>query len=139
MKNKGDLRPAKVLVVDDHQGLLEFLELALTRRGWEVITSRNGEEALDKLSHTSPSLILLDMWMPGMDGVELAQFLKTNPAYRNIPILCVTGLPSSIGRKLCLDAGCNDYITKPFSLKDLEDHMMGLLCRNTPGHGNLNA
>jgi DNA-binding response OmpR family regulator len=139
VNNKRDQRPAKVLVVEDDQGLLQFLDLALTRRGWEVITSRNGREALDKLGYTSPSLILLDMWMPGMDGFELAQCLKASLAYRDIPILAVTGLPSSVSRKLCLEAGCNDCITKPFSLKDLEDHMMRLLFRDRSGHGNLNA
>ena len=139
MSSQGDFKPAKVLIVDDHQELLQFLELTLTRRGWEVITSRNGREALDKLSYTSPNVILLDMWMPGMDGFELTQYLKTSPAYRDIPIVAVTGLASHESRKLCLDAGCNDYITKPFSLKDLEDHMMRLLFRDRSGHGNLNA
>jgi CheY-like chemotaxis protein len=118
---------AKVLVVEDHREFLQFLELALTRRGWEVITSASGREALDKLEHTTPSLILLDMWMPGMDGFELAQFLKTSPRYRDIPILAVTGLLSWQNRKLCLDAGCDDYLTKPFALQDLEDHMNRLL------------
>src|ERR671913_555024 len=94
VNRKTDRKIAKVLVVEDHREFLQFLELALTRRGWEVITSASGREALDKLEHTTPSLILLDMWMPGMDGFELAQFLKTSPRYRDIPILAVTGLLS---------------------------------------------
>src|SRR5438132_1210117 len=88
--NRMDRRPAKVLVVEDHPDLLQFLDLVLTRHGWDVITSSSGREALDKLKYTSPRLILLDMWMPGMDGFELARFLKRCPHYRDIPILAVT-------------------------------------------------
>src|SRR5437870_4314496 len=105
MNCKMDRRPAKVLVVEDHPDLLKFLELVLTRRGWDVITSSSGREALDKLKYTSPRLILLDMWMPGMDGFELARFLKRCPNYRDIPILAVTGLSSFDTRDLCLEAG----------------------------------
>ena len=101
MNCKMDRRPAKVLVVEDHPDLLQFLELVLTRRGWDVITSSSGREALDKLKYTSPRLILLDMWMPGMDGFELARFLKRCPHYRDIPILAVTGLSSFTGPASC--------------------------------------
>jgi DNA-binding response OmpR family regulator len=129
VNSKTDSKIAKVLVVEDHREFLQFLEIALTRRGWDVITSASGQEALDKLEHANPSLILLDMWMPGMDGFELAQFLKTCPRYRAIPILAITGLLSSENRKLCLDAGCDDHLTKPFALQDLEDRMNRLLGR----------
>ena len=127
MNGKIDRKTAKVLVVEDHPEFLEFLELALTRRGWEVITTMSGEEALDKLEHTHPGLILLDMWMPGTDGFELTKLLKASPRYRDIPILAVTGLAGSQSRKLCLDAGCDDYIVKPFALAELEERMNRLL------------
>ena len=133
MNCKMDRRPAKVLVVEDHPDLLQFLELVLTRRGWDVITSSSGREALDKLKYTSPSLILLDMWMPGMDGFELARFLKRCSHYRDIPILAVTGLASFDSRELCLEAGCDDYIAKPFTLADLQDRITRLLSRDGPG------
>src|SRR5438093_11811360 len=121
MNCKMDRRPAKVLVVEDHPDLLQFLELVLTRRGWDVITSSSGLEALDKLKYTSPSLILLDMWMPGMVGFELARFLKRCSHYRDIPILAVTGLSIFDSRALCLDAACDDYIAKPLSVAGRQD------------------
>jgi len=133
MNCKMDRRPAKVLVVEDHPDLLQFLDLVLTRHGWDVITSSSGREALDKLKYTSPRLILLDMWMPGMDGFELARFLKRCPHYRDIPILAVTGLSSFDSRELCLEAGCDDYIAKPFTLADLRDRITRLLSRGGPG------
>jgi len=133
MNCKMDRRPAKVLVVEDHPDLLQFLDLVLTRHGWDVITSSSGREALDKLKYTSPRLILLDMWMPGMDGFELARFLKRCPHYRDIPILAVTGLAGFDSRELCLEAGCDDYIAKPFTLADLRDRITRLLSRGDPG------
>src|SRR6266581_3907589 len=117
MNCKMDRRPAKVLVVEDHPDLLQFLELVLTRRGWDVITSSSGREALDKLKYTSPRLILL----------------KRCPHYRDIPILAVTGLAGFDSRELCLEAGCDDYIAKPFTLADLQDRITRLLSRHGPG------
>ena len=128
-----DRRPAKVLIVEDHPDLLQFLDLVLTKHGWDVITSSNRQEALNKLKYTSPSLILLDMWMPGMDGFELARFLKRCSHYRDIPILAVTGLAGFDSRELCLEAGCDDYIAKPFTLTDLQDRITRLLSRHGPG------
>src|SRR5712692_2801527 len=91
MERKMNRKLEKVLVVEDHREFREFLEIALTMRGWEVVPSKNGREALEKLRYIRPSLILLDMRMPEMDGFELAQFVKQDPSYRNIPILAVTG------------------------------------------------
>src|SRR5438445_11974380 len=105
MNCKMDRRPAKVLVVEDHPDLLQFLELVLTRHGWDVLTSSRAREALDKLKYTSPRLILLDMWMPGMDGSELARFLKRCPHYRDIPNLALPGLSSCDSRQPRLAAG----------------------------------
>src|SRR5438445_12485979 len=127
MNCKMDRRPAKVLVVEDHPDLLQFLELVLTRHGWDVITSSSAREALDKLNYTSPRLILLDMWMPGMDGFELARFLNRCPHYRDIPILAVTGLSSFDSRPLRLEPGSVEYIAKPSSPADLQARITRLL------------
>jgi CheY-like chemotaxis protein len=69
------------------------------------------------------------MWMPGTDGFELTKFLKASPRYRDIPVLVVTGLAGSQSPKLCLDAGCDDYIVKPFALADLEERMNRLVLK----------
>ncbi|HTN71928.1 MAG TPA: response regulator [Methylomirabilota bacterium] len=112
--------PRKVLVVENHGGLLEFLARALTLSGWDTLTADSGREALIKLAHDSPSVILLDMRMPVMNGFELAGILKAHPVYKNIPILAASGSTSEQTREPCLAAGCDDFIAKPFAISTLE-------------------
>jgi CheY-like chemotaxis protein len=125
-----DLKGAEVLVVDDHQEFLHFMTQALTDLGWSVISSSNARDALEKLHYIRPSLILMDMRMPEIDGFELTRILKNDPAYRDILILAVTGLDTPANRKLCLEAGCDDFISKPFRVPDLHNRMTRLLCKN---------
>jgi CheY-like chemotaxis protein len=128
---------AEVLIVDDHQEFLLFLGRALTMLGWRVISSSNARDALDKLRYIRPSLILMDMRMPEIDGFELTRRLKSDSAYRDILILAVTGLDTPENRKLCLEAGCDDFIAKPFRVPELQNRMMRLLsagARGTQAH-----
>ena len=125
-----DLTGAEVLVVDDHEEFLHFMTQALTDLGWSVISSSNARDALEKLHYIRPSLILMDMRMPEIDGFELTRILKNDPAYRDILILAVTGLDTPANRKLCLEAGCDDFISKPFRVPDLHNRMTRLLCKN---------
>jgi len=118
---------AEILIVDDHEDFLLFLGRVLTMLGWRVISSNNAQDVLDKLRYIRPSLILMDMRMPGMDGFELTRMLKNDPAYREILILAVTGLDTPENRKLCLEAGCDDFIAKPFRVPELQNRMMRLL------------
>jgi CheY-like chemotaxis protein len=127
MAKQPDMKRAEILVVDDHEDFLHFMTQILSMLGWSVISSSNARDALDKLSYIRPSLILLDMRMPGMDGFELTRILKNDPAYRDILILAVTGLDTPANRKLCLEAGCDDFISKPFRVPDLHNRMMRIL------------
>ena len=122
-----DVSAAKILVVDDHEEFLQFLGRALTMLGWSVITSSNGPDVLEKLTYIKPSLILMDMRMPGMDGFELTRIVKKDSSCRDILILAVTALNTLENRQLCLEAGCDDVISKPFRLPDLQNHMVRLL------------
>jgi CheY-like chemotaxis protein len=127
----------EILIVDDHEGFLLFLGRALTMLGWHVISSSNARDALDKLRYIRPSLILMDMRMPEIDGFELTRRLKNDSAYRDILILAVTGLDTPENRKLCLEAGCDDFIAKPFRVPELQNRMMRLLSaggRGTQAH-----
>jgi CheY-like chemotaxis protein len=130
MEKQPDMKGAEVLVVDDHEQFLHFMTQALTMLGWSVISSSNARDALDKLSYIRPSLILMDMRMPEMDGFELTRILKNDPAYRDILILAVTALDTPANRKLCLEAGCDDFISKPFRVPNLHNRMMRLLCKD---------
>ena len=130
MEKQPDLKGAEILVVDDHEEIRNFMTQALTMLGWSVISSSNARDALEKLSYIRPSLILMDMRMPEMDGFELTRILKNDPAYRDILIFAVTALDTPANRKLCLDAGCDDFISKPFRVPDLHNRMMRLFCKN---------
>jgi CheY-like chemotaxis protein len=130
VEKQPNLKGAQVLVVDDHEEIRLFITQALTMLGWSVISSSNARDALDKLSYIRPSLILMDMRMPEMDGFELTRILKNDPAYRDILIFAVTALDTPANRKLCLEAGCDDFISKPFRVPDLHNRMMRLFCKN---------
>ena len=128
---------AEILIVDDHEEFLLFLGRALTMLGWRVISSSDARDALDKLRYIRPSLILMDMRMPEIDGFELTRRLKNDSAYRDILILAVTALDTPDNRKLCLEAGCDDFIAKPFRVPELQNRMMRLLSaggRGTQAH-----
>jgi CheY-like chemotaxis protein len=126
------LMSGKILVVDDCYDLREMLEKVLTARGWDPIFAESGRIALDKLERETPGIILMDMRMPDMDGVELATILKNHPFHRNIPILAATAFPAHIARQRCLAAGCDDFISKPFSFAALQTSLTNLVARERP-------
>lgn len=117
----------KILVVDDHPDNIEILRVRLVARGYEVVTASNGEEALAQVAATKPDLILLDVAMPGMTGMEVARRVKTDPALPFIPIIMQTALDSTQHRVEGLDAGADDYITKPINFTELEARVRSML------------
>jgi CheY-like chemotaxis protein len=116
-----------ILIVDDEMKSRELLSRVLVGSGWDVITANNGRDALEKIKVCRPHIIVLDMTMPEMDGFEVARSLKSNPEYRTIPILAATGLCSWGDRQRCLAAGCDDYVAKPFTVQQLQQHLVSLL------------
>jgi CheY-like chemotaxis protein len=130
VEKQADLKGAEILVVDDHEEFLHFMTQALTDLGWSVTSSSNAGDLLNKLCYIRPRLILMDMRMPEIDGFELTRILKNDPAYRDILIFAVTAMDTPANRKLCLEAGCDEFITKPFRLPNLHNRMRRLLCKN---------
>jgi CheY-like chemotaxis protein len=130
VEKQANLKGAEILVVDDHEEFLHFMMQALTDLGWSVISSSNAGDVLNKLCYIRPRLILMDMRMPEIDGFELTRILKNDPAYRDIFIFAVTAMDTPANRKLCLEAGCDDFISKPFRLPNLHNRMMRLLGKN---------
>jgi len=115
-----------ILVVDDEAVILEVVEKELIQSGYKVVTARDGQEALDKIGQASewgsnrvPDLIIADIMMPGMDGFEFCQRVKADPKLKSIPFLFLTvkNTPSDRARALIL--GCQRYVLKPFTRKDL--------------------
>ncbi|WP_269522281.1 ATP-binding response regulator [Coraliomargarita parva] len=108
----------KILVVDDQPINIKLLQRKLERQGMDVLVAYNGRECLKIVEDTIPDLILLDIMMPEMDGIETCQHLKANPQTETIPIIFITAKASKEGKLEGLDAGAVDYITKPIDLDE---------------------
>ena len=121
------LTSRKILVVEDCADLLDLLGEALALLGWETILAESDGEAMNKLGDDFPSVILMDMPTPVMNGIKLAASLKAHPAYKKIPILAVSGSSSGLTRERCLALGCDDFIAKPFALPELESRLKNIL------------
>lgn len=106
----------KILVVDDEKPISDIVKFNLTKEGYEVYTAYDGEEALEKVKEVEPDLILLDLMLPKIDGLEVAREVRKN---YDMPIIMVTAKDSEIDKVLGLELGADDYVTKPFSNREL--------------------
>ncbi len=109
----------KVLVIEDEPDILEVIQYNLEREGHKVIACRNGEQGLSRIRTDNPDLVILDLMLPGMDGVEVCRQVKSDPVTRSIPIVMVTAKGEESDIVLGLGIGADDYITKPFSPREL--------------------
>jgi DNA-binding response OmpR family regulator len=112
------VRP-KILVVDDEPDAVELVEFNLTEAGFTVLTAADGAEAIEKAKSALPGLIVLDLMLPEVDGLEVCKMLRRDPATSNIPIVMLTAKAAEIDRILGLELGADDYVTKPFSPREL--------------------
>ncbi|HYU53608.1 MAG TPA: diguanylate cyclase [Gemmatimonadaceae bacterium] len=117
----------RILVVDDHEDNIELLRARLEARGYEVYGANDGQAALEQVEHVCPDLILLDVMMPRMDGMEVVRRLKSNKNLPFIPVIMQTALDSTENKVEGLDAGADDYITKPINFAELEARVNSLL------------
>lgn len=106
----------KILVVDDEKPISDIVKFNLTKEGYEVYTAYDGEEAIAKVKEVEPDLILLDLMLPKIDGLEVAREVRKN---YDMPIIMVTAKDSEIDKVLGLELGADDYVTKPFSNREL--------------------
>jgi len=116
----------KVLVVEDEPTLLETLEYNLERQGYQVCTAADGRVALEVARREQPDLILLDVMLPGLDGLEVCRILRQE---MNVPILMLTARAEEIDKVVGLEVGADDYLTKPFSMRELLARVKALLRR----------
>src|SRR5882757_8348277 len=123
----------KILAVDDEPDQLELIEFNLEAAGFEVFSAADGEEALKKARKIIPHLILLDVMLPQVDGMEICKLLRRDPDTAAIPIIMLTARAAEIDRVLGLELGADDYVTKPFSPRELVLRVKALLRRRTPG------
>jgi len=121
---------AKVLVVDDEADIVELVAFTFRKRGHEVLTAENGQEAIHQARANVPDVIVLDVMLPEMDGFTVCEILRREQATAGIPILLLTARSTELCRVIGLDAGANDYMTKPFSPRELEQRVELLLQRH---------
>jgi DNA-binding response OmpR family regulator len=115
----------KVLVVDDEFEIRDVLSRFLTEEGYEIILASNGEEALELVERENPQVILLDILMPGIDGIETCKRLKENEKTRFIPVIMATALWDTYSE--VIEAGAEDFVTKPFNLTELSHRVKSIL------------
>src|SRR4249919_1425278 len=125
--------PVKVLVVDDERAVRESLRRALELEGYEIELAEDGRQALDRLDVEQPDAIVLDVLMPGVDGLEVCRTLRKSGS--SVPVLMLTARTRVEDRVEGLDAGADDYLTKPFALEELLARLRALLRRTADGSG----
>lgn len=119
--------PKKILVVDDDAELVELVSFNLKKAGYNIGTASNGVEAIRKARALSPDLIVLDVMMPELDGFGVCEILRRDRATASIPIILLTALSSELGRMAGFDSGATDFLTKPFSPRQLLARIAELL------------
>jgi two-component system cell cycle response regulator DivK len=126
---KGSAR--KILVVEDNQDNREMVVKVLKFNGYEVIEAVDGEEGIEKAKTEAPALILLDIYLPKMDGYEVAKRLKGDTGLKDIPVIALTAHAMKGNREQALAAGCDGYISKPIDIRELPKQIEQFLRPNT--------
>jgi two-component system phosphate regulon response regulator PhoB len=124
--------PPKILVVDDEPDALEVLAFYLERGGFTVVLAKDGLQAIAAARKEQPALVVLDMMLPEMDGLEVCKILRCEARLATIPILLLTARATESDRLLGLEFGATDYMTKPFSPRELIARINRLLARSDP-------
>ena len=109
----------KILIADDMETFLRLEKMLLERSGYEIVMAKSGSEAIKKIQTEKPSLIFLDLLMPDMNGDVVCRFVKTNKGLKHLPVIMVTTKGDPESRERCVQAGADDFITKPVTQRDL--------------------
>lgn len=118
-----------ILLAEDNQANIITVSTYLKAKGYRLLLAKNGQEAITQAQSQNPDLILMDIQMPGMDGIEAMEHIRRDPNLTNIPIIALTALAMKGDRESCLAAGANDYLIKPMKLKQLEATIQKLLAK----------
>jgi len=121
-----------VLVVEDVALNIKVVKTVLTKAGFDVMTAITAEEALELVAKARPHLILADIRLPGMDGLEMTRQLKANPQTADIPIVALTAFAMPGDEQKALEAGCDGYVIKPINVRTFPDLVRGYLKSRTP-------
>jgi putative two-component system response regulator len=120
-------KTTRILAVDDDDKILRVIEALLIPHGYEVITARNGQEAITSMSIAKPNLVLMDIFMPEMDGYSALGKIKENDATKEVPVVMVTAVGQELNKQLAESLGAAGYITKPFKSAELLEAISHIL------------
>jgi DNA-binding response OmpR family regulator len=137
-KNAEHQSALTVLVIDDQENIIEFIKLGLKYEGFLVDSATDGIQGLATAQRINPDLIILDLMLPGIDGLEVCRRMRTNPTTKDIPILMLTAKDDVRDRIAGLDTGADDYLTKPFSFEELVARIRAILRRQGRSRGEEN-
>lgn len=131
-----------ILVIEDEKNILELVQYNLEKEGYRVLTAMRGDDGLRLAREQPVSLLVLDLMLPGLDGLEICKMLRENPATARLPIIMLTAKGEEVDRVLGLELGADDYMTKPFSPRELAARIKAVLRRfqqPLPAEGLLKA
>ena len=111
----------KVLIIEDDPSNLKILEVTLKNMDCDILTAKNGEEGFRKAVECNPKLILLDVMMPKMSGLDFLKKLRENISFGKIPVFIISAKTGELDEKRALDAGANEFISKPFRVKEIQN------------------
>lgn len=123
---------AKILIVEDMESVVTLLRSLLEREGFQVTAAQDGLEALDAVRRDKPDLVLLDLILPGLDGLEVCRRIRHDPLTAHLPIIILSGKEEEADKVIGLEIGADDYITKPFQANELIARVKGRLRRSAP-------
>ena len=124
-----------ILIVDDERDLLSVLEFNLKQAGFETLLAASGAEALAQLRRRVPDLVLLDLMLPDLSGMEVCRAVKSDPRTRHVPVMMLTAKGEEVDKVVGFELGAEDYVTKPFSVRELVLRVKALLRRAAPAAG----
>lgn len=124
------MRYGKILIIDDEQHIIELLRYNLETNGYEVIEAKDGLEGIEKAKKELPDLILLDLMLPVIDGIEVCRKLRVSDETKSIPIIMLTAKSDEMDKIIGLEIGADDYVTKPFSVRELIARIKAVMRRN---------
>jgi two-component system alkaline phosphatase synthesis response regulator PhoP len=131
--------PIKILLVDDEQDILDFLSYNLQKEGYQVFTALDGEEGIKQAHQVQPDIIVLDIMMPKMDGVEACRYLRSKPEFDKTAIAFLTAREEDYSHIAALETGGDDYITKPIKIRVLLSRIKALIRRSDRGENPSSA
>ncbi|MEJ2048395.1 MAG: response regulator [Calditrichota bacterium] len=126
-----------IYVVEDDTDIAELLYFNLEKEGFKVKTEKNGEKAFDEILKKTPDLLILDLNLPGLSGIEICKYLRENARTKDLPIIMLTARTQEIDKIIGFEIGADDYVTKPFSVRELIARVNALLRRSMPATADL--